>query len=118
MNFNDLKIWQKRLSLTIRIYEVCEKLPKQEVYGIISQLQRASSSVPANIAERFGRNGSMEFVQFLFQAKASIYETQNIFLLAKDLECLGHTQSAAPLVDYKSLAKMLNSFISKVRQNV
>lgn len=85
MNFNDLNIWKESHKLSLEIYKNTKLFPKSEIFGITSQLQRASTSISANIAESFGRKGSKEFIQFLYQAKGSLYETKILYTYAKIL---------------------------------
>lgn len=66
MNFTNLKIWEKSHKLTLEIYKTTKLLPKSETFGIISQIQRSSSSIPANIAEGYSRKSNKEFIQFLY----------------------------------------------------
>ncbi len=115
MNFKDLKIWEKSHQLTLQVYKLTRELPKSETFGIISQIQRASSSVPANIVEGFGRKGKNEFIQFLYQAKGSLVETQYFLILIKDLNYANKTTIDILIEQYEELAKMLNSFISKIK---
>lgn len=115
MNFKDLKIWEKSHQLTLQVYKLTRELPKSETFGIISQIQRASSSVPANIVEGFGRKGKNEFIQFLYQAKGSLVETQYFLILVKDLNYANQTSIDILIEQYEELAKMLNSFISKIK---
>lgn len=115
MNFTDLNIWQESHKLSIEIYKLTKVFPKSETFGITSQIQRASTSISANIAEGFGRKGNREFLQFLYQAKGSLYETQNFIILCKDIGYIKSETSSELLNKYEALAKMLNSFISKVK---
>lgn len=117
MNFTDLNIWKESHSLSVEIYKITKTFPKSEIFGITSQIQRASTSVSANIAEGFGRKGNKEFIQFLFQAKGSLYETQNFLFLTKDLEYIPIDKFTELSNKYEILAKMLNSFITSVKQH-
>jgi len=108
MNFTDLKIWQLSHQLTIQIYKLTATFPRSELFGITSQIRRSSSSISANIAEGFGRKGSKEFIQFLFQAKGSLLETQNFIILARDLKFLDSYTSTDLLSKYTQLTKMIN----------
>ena len=69
-SYRDLLVWQKALDLTILIYRLSEGFPKTEIYGLTSQVRRASVSVPSNIAEGYGRGSRKEYLQFLSVAKA------------------------------------------------
>lgn len=115
MKFTELKIWQKSHQLALEIYKLTTKLPNQEKYGIISQIQRASTSVPANIVEGFGRKGNKEFVQFLYQAKGSLTETEYFLILIKDLHFINQIEYEQMINCYEELAKMLNSFINQLK---
>jgi len=115
MNFKDLKIWEKSHQLTLQVYKLTRELPKSETFGIISQIQRASSSVPANIVEGFGRKGKNEFIQFLYQAKGSLVETQYFLILIKDLNYSNQANIDKIIEQYEDLAKMLNSFITQIK---
>ena len=117
MNFTDLNIWKESHTLSIEIYKLTKSFPKSEMFGITSQIQRASTSISANIAEGFGRKGNKEFLQFLYQAKGSLYETQNFILLCQDIGYIEKSIAINILNQYELLAKMLNSFISKVKYN-
>ena len=85
-NFYDLEAWKIGHELALEIYKITENFPKEEVYGIVSQLRRAASSVTANIAEGFARYHFKNKVKFYYQARGSIDEVQNFLLLAKDLD--------------------------------
>jgi len=115
MNFENLKIWQKSHELTLQIYQLCKLIPKSETFGIISQIQRSASSVPANIVEGYGRKGNKEFLQFLYQAKGSLVETQYFLILIKDLKYANQQIIINLLNQYEELAKMLNSFITQLK---
>ncbi len=117
MNFTDLNIWKEGNRLAVEIYKITKLFPRSEIFGTVSQLRRASSSISANIAEGFGRKGSKEFIQYLHQAKGSLYETQNLILLCQDIGYIEKSIAINILNQYELLAKMLNSFISKVKYN-
>jgi len=118
MNFTDLKIWQLSHQLTIQIYKLTATFPRSELFGITSQIRRSSSSISANIAEGFGRKGSKEFIQFLFQAKGSLLETQNFIILARDLKFLDSYTSTDLLSKYTQLTKMINSFVTSIKNKL
>ena len=72
----DLKVWQEAMNMVVIVYELSEKFPSKEVYGLTSQLRRASISIPSNIAEGAGRRGNKEFIRFLYIALGSLYEVE------------------------------------------
>lgn len=84
-NFHDLDAWKKAHSLTLEIYKITKDFPKEEKYGITSQIRRAASSIGANIAEGFARYHFKDKIKFYYQARGSVAEVQNFLLLAKDL---------------------------------
>ena len=75
-SFRDLRVWQSGMELVVGVYELTRNLPKSEVYGLSSQLQRAAVSVPANIAEGHARHNLREYLQFLSIARASLAEVE------------------------------------------
>jgi four helix bundle protein len=84
--FRTLHAWQMAYELTLDIYKITREFPKEEIYGLTSQLQRAAVSVPANIAEGYERNYKKEYQQFLFIAKGSLGEIETYLMLARDLQ--------------------------------
>lgn len=84
-SFRDLVVWQKSFELTKDVYSFCLMLPKNEQYGLISQIQRCAVSIPSNVAEGQQRHNSKEFRQFLGIAKGSAAELETQLLLAGDI---------------------------------
>ena len=84
-NYKDLIVWKKSVDFAVSIYKVTQTLPKSEQFGISSQLQRAASSIAANIAEGAGRNSDKEFVHFLSIALGSLYETETHLMIAQQI---------------------------------
>lgn len=115
MLYHNLLVWKKAHELTLEVYKITTKYPKSELFGIVSQLRRASSSVPANIVEGSARKTDKEFCQFLVQARGSLVETQYFLELSKDLNYI--TEHDLVRLNKLSIevAKMLNSFIKKIR---
>jgi len=114
-DFHALKVWEKAHQLTLDVYQATMVFPKEELYGLTSQIRRASSSIPANIAESCGRGGSAELNQFLQIALGSASELEYHLLLARDLHYLNTTNYvnlASAVVEVK---KMLTAFIVKVK---
>lgn len=114
-NFKNLNVWEKSHRLVLNIYHVTKGFPKEEIYGLTSQVRRCSASIPANIAEGCGRAGEAEFARFLQIAMGSASELEYHLLLARDLHFLEETvyeQLASEVIEVK---KMLSSFISTLR---
>lgn len=83
--FTDIKAWQEAHKVVIDIYGITKKFPKSEIFGLISQMQRAAVSMTSNIAEGFGRKSYKEKVQFYYQAQGSLIELENQLLVCKDI---------------------------------
>jgi four helix bundle protein len=114
-DFRELKVWAKAHQLTLSVYRVTKIFPKEELYGLTSQMRRSCASIPANIAEGCGRRGEAELARFFQIAMGSASELEYHLLLAHDLNLL-------PANDYESLEtnvteikRMLTSFIQKLR---
>ena len=87
-NFRELQVWQKAHQLTLAVYGITAVFPREERYGLTSQLRRACSSIAANLAEGCGRNGDVEFARFCSIAMGSASELEYHLLLAKDLKLI------------------------------
>ena len=84
-DFKRYDIWQLSHSLALKIYQITKSFPKEELYGLISQIRRSAASIPTNISEGCSRNSDAEFNQFLNIALGSALETEYLFVLSKDL---------------------------------
>lgn len=84
-SYKDLVVWQKSVTLTKEVYHATNLLPREEMYGLTSQMRRSAVSVPSDIAEGYQRRGRTEFVQFLSIAKGSLAELQTQVLISKDI---------------------------------
>jgi len=114
-NYKDLKVWQKAHQLTLNVYKESKHFPKEELYSLTNQLRRASSSIPANIAEGCGKNTSGDFANFLNIALGSANEAEYFILLSKDLEYLSAEKYDTLSNQINEIKAMLISLISKVR---
>ena len=113
-DFKKLQVWQKSHLLTLEIYKTTTLFPKDELFGLISQMRRSSSSIPTNIAEGCGRESNIEFNRFLTIAKGSASELEYQLLLAKDLNYIS-IQSHDFLNDkVNEIRKMLYGYGSKL----
>mgnify|MGYP001210572917 CR=1 FL=1 len=84
-SYRDLKAWQHSFRLALEVHRVTESFPRSERFGLSAQVRRSSVSVPANIAEGYGRGGRQDYVRFLKIARGSLYETDNHLLLSREL---------------------------------
>ncbi len=91
-DFRQIRVWEKAHLLTLEIYRTTMCFPREELYGLSSQLRRASASIAANIAEGFGRGGNVELARFLQIGMGSAYEVEYHALLARDLGYIGTGQ--------------------------
>jgi len=115
-NFKDLLLWQEAHLAVLKIYKLSEDFPKNEVFGITSQLRRAAVSMPCNIAEGCGRYTSKDFANFLQIALGSTNETDYLTLLAKDLNYLSENQFVAIQDQLNKVRAMNINLIDKLRK--
>jgi four helix bundle protein len=113
-SYRDLKVWQRSTQLALAIYRLTAVFPRDEVFGLTSQIRRASVSVASNIAEGYGRGTRGEYRQFLCIARGSNLEVQTQLFIARELaygtqEHLNHSESLSTEVE-----RMLNSLIAKL----
>ncbi len=114
-DFKKLKVWEKGHQLTLCVYRATLKFPKEELYGLTSQMRRASASIPANIAEGCGRGGKAELARYLQVAMGSASEVEYHLLLARDLRLCDSPQYNELEAIVTEVKRMLTSFILKVR---
>ena len=114
-NFRKLQVWKKSHNLTLWIYELTSEFPREEIYGITSQIRRASASIPTNIAEGCGRDGAAEFARFLQIAMGSASETEYLVILAHDLKYVNDDQYVRAIDTIVSIKKMLTALIRNIR---
>ena len=113
-DFKALKVWAKAHQLTIDVYKETSGFPKAELYGLTSQIRRAASSIPANIAEGCGRNGRAELARFFHIAMGSASELEYHLLLARDLTLLSETEYSSLAASAIEVKRMLASYIKKL----
>lgn len=113
-SFRDLVVWQKSMTLVKLVYEVTQSFPKEEQFGLTSQLRRSVVSVPSNIAEGSGRGTTQDYVRFLQIARGSLFESQTQIELAQQLDFLSEAraQQLTPLCN--EIERMLNALITKL----
>lgn len=114
-NYTDLIVWQKSMSLVEVVYDLAKKFPKEETYGLSSQVRRAAVSIPSNIAEGQARNGSAEFKNFLWIASGSRAEVETQLTLAHRLEYISENESDKALELSNEIKRMTHSLISKLK---
>lgn len=119
-SYKDLIIWQKAIDLAVEIYKVTSCFPKEEVYGLTSQIRRAANSVSLNIAEGYGRNTTKNYINALYIAQGSLQETESGLILATRLGFLKKEdwEKANSLVieEYKMFNALINSLEEKIQK--
>lgn len=116
-NFVNLKIWQTGMDLAQSIYEITERLPQHEIFGLISQMQRAATSIPSNIAEGAGRNTNKEFSHFLSIAIGSCFEIHTQIILSERIGYISKIQSESLQEILNILQPQIVSFKKRLDRN-
>jgi four helix bundle protein len=116
-NFRKLLIWQKSMVLVTKIYTVTNNFPKEEVFGLTSQIKRSAISIPSNIAEGRGRESSKEFLRFLKISIGSLFELQTQLEIAKNIIYLDEENFNNLYEDTRELERMIVSLTNKIKNN-
>jgi len=115
LNFKDLEIWKRSHKLTLEIYKATQLFPKEEVFGLTSQIRRAVSSIPTNIAEGCGRRTNAELANFLNIASGSASEVEYEILLAKEVGYITAEQCDAWTREIGEIRSMLVAYMKKLK---
>ena len=113
-SFQDLRIWQKGIEVVKDIYILTKKFPKEELYGLTSQMRRSAVSIPSNIAEGFRRYHNKEYKQFLYIAMGSCAELETQIIIAHELDYLNDTDKIEIIEKLKYICRMINQLIKKL----
>jgi len=116
-SFKDLKIWQKGIQLVEDVYALSKALPKEEIYGLQSQLRRSAVSIPSNIAEGFARIHNKEYRNFLYIALGSCAELTTQIIIASRLKYIEGLKAETILSNIEVISKMTMSLIKKLNTN-
>lgn len=111
-SYRKLIAWQKAKSLALEIYRSTRDFPKDELYGITSQMRRAAISVASNIAEGSGRHSRKEFIQFLYHARGSLLELENQVEISRELGYIGNVSCSNILRKTEELGRILNGLVN------
>ncbi len=114
-DFRRLQVWEKSHRLTLRIYELTSQFPREEIYGLTSQIRRACASISTNIAEGCGRETPADFARFLQIAMGSASETEYLIFLTRDLKYIQTNQYVALADVIVRVKKMLTSLLKSLR---
>ena len=117
-DYRELKVWHKAHAVTLMSYKLTKRFPREELYGLTSQIRRYAASVAANIAEGCGRSGNPELNRFLQIASGSASELDYHFLLAKDLGVLPAEEHQAVAAEVLHLRRMLTALITKIVDDI
>ncbi len=115
MSLSNLEVWRKSVELAKKIYFITKDFPQSEIYGLTSQMRRASVSIASNIAEGRGRSTAKDFVHFLHLAQGSLYELSTEVLIAHEvgLLCSEHYEDVSEHI--KSIESMIRGLIFRIR---
>jgi four helix bundle protein len=114
-NFQDLIVWQKAHQFVLSVYRLSKGFPREEVYGLTSQLRRAAISVPANIAEGFKKKGRLDKVRFMNIAQGSLEECRYYLILNNDLE---YANTMKLMLQLEEVSKLLFRYSAAVADSV
>jgi four helix bundle protein len=110
--YKELIVWQKAIGMVTEVYRITATFPREELYGLCSQIRRSSVSVPSNIAEGQGRLSRGEFRQFLGVPKGSLHELETQLIIAREL---GYIDTTNPIFDRKNeVARLLNGLLNSL----
>ena len=113
-NFQDLRIWQIGIEVVKDIYILTKKFPKEELYGLTSQMRRSAVSIPSNIAEGFRRYHNKEYRQFLYITLGSCAELETQIIIANELDCINETNKTELIEKIKYICRMTVKLINKL----
>jgi len=113
-----LEVWKQSFEYVKKMYALTASFPQEEKYGLISQIRRASVSIPVNIAEGSARRSDKKLIQFLYIALGSASEVDTLLLLSKDLGFLESAICESSIVELDSICKLLIGFINMVKRRV
>ena len=114
-SFEDLPVWKDARKFTNKIYNLTNKFPKEELYGLTSQIRRATVSIMSNIAEGFDRRSDKELSNFLSMARGSSSEVQNDLYIAIDLEYISQDEFNQLYQEAKKIAKQINGLMTYLK---
>ncbi|OMQ11967.1 four helix bundle protein [[Flexibacter] sp. ATCC 35103] len=117
-HFKKILVWQKSISLVTKIYKATRTFPKEEMFGLTSQIRRSSVSIPSNIAEGSGRESTKDFLRFLYISMGSIFEMQTQLEIAKNIIYIKEEEFNNLYEDSREIERMLASLIRKLKDTI
>jgi four helix bundle protein len=115
-DFKTLNVWQKSHNLAIAVYKLTYSFPKEEIYGITSQLRRAIISIPTNLAEGCGRGSDKDFARFIQIAFGSASESEYLVILSKDLGLINQDTWENLMNDISEVKRMLAALLKSINK--
>jgi len=117
-DYRDLDVWNEAMTLCESIYDVTKAFPREEMFGLSSQMRRAAVSIPSNIAEGYGREQTKSFIQYLRIAQGSLKELETQIILSKRMRFLKEEPSGQLLEATTKIGKMLRAFIRSLTKRL
>ena len=117
-DFTQLRVWQRTRSFVVHIYKITLRFPREEVFGLTSQMRRAGISVTSNIAEGFGRFSVKEKIQFYNIAQGSLYELQNQLIISGDIGYLSEKELHMIYNESIAVGRMLSALVRSSRSKI
>jgi four helix bundle protein len=114
-SYKDLRVWQQAMALARECYTLTQSFPREELFGMVSQVRRAAVSVPANIAEGSGRGTTKDYIQFLRVARGSLRELETHLLLCRDVALVSEGQIGAVTAQIDSVSILLEKLIRSLQ---
>ena len=114
--FEDLEAWKIAHKLVLEVYRITKELPKDELYGVVSQLRRAALSITSNIAEGFSRYHYNDKIRFYYSARGSGSEVKNCLILSRDLNYIIKEDCRVLLSDCEEVLKVINGLIRSIEK--
>jgi four helix bundle protein len=116
--YKDLDVWKKSFALVSEIYSNTDGFPSSEMFGLVSQIRRAAVSIPANIAEGWGRESTRSYVQHLKISRGSLFELSTTLEISRNLKFLSEENYSNINIQLIEISKMLNSMIFKLSEKL
>jgi four helix bundle protein len=116
--FTDLDAWKKGHDLLLNVYKITRRFPKEEVYGLTSQIRRAAVSITSNIAEGFSRYHFKEKINFYYNARGSASEVQNLLVVARDVGFLKNAEQESLNTATEDVKRLINGLVRSVDSRI
>jgi four helix bundle protein len=117
-SFTELEVWKRAHGVVLEVYKLTNSFPRSEQFGVVSQIRRAAYSIPANIAEGFGRRSTKELLQFLAISNSSLEELRYFLILSRDLRYLSPLDFEKMEKDLKAVAQMLEALRQSLQRRL